>query len=70
LRLAKEVRAGTLQALAKVTDADMDRPVGGQKLPPFIKRAGDALVTIGPHWIGHAGQWVVLRRKLGRPRMF
>lgn len=70
LRLAKEIRAGTLQVLAKVNDADMDRPVGGPKLPPFIKRAGDAFITIGPHWIGHAGQWTVLRRKLGRPRLF
>jgi hypothetical protein len=35
-----------------------------------VKRAGDCFVTVGSHWSAHTGQWVVLRRKLGRPRMF
>jgi hypothetical protein len=39
-------------------------------VPQFIKTAGDCFVLIGPHWASHAGQWVVLRRKLGRPVMF
>jgi hypothetical protein len=24
----------------------------------------------GSHWMMHAGQWAVLRRKLGRPPLF
>ena len=69
LRLAKEVRANTLRALDKLSDADLDKPATG-RVPPFIKTAGDCFVLIGPHWASHAGQWVVLRRKLGRPVMF
>jgi hypothetical protein len=69
LRLAKQVRDGTLQVLDKFSDDDFDRPVTA-RVPPFVKCAGDCFATIGPHWSLHAGQWVVLRRKLGRPRMF
>lgn len=69
LRLAKEVRGSTLAALDTMGDADLDRPAAG-RVPPFIKTAGECFVLIGPHWASHAGQWVVLRRKLGRPVMF
>lgn len=69
LRLAKDVRAATLKALDTMSDADFDKPATG-RVPPFIKTAGDCFVLIGPHWSSHAGQWVVLRRKLGRPVMF
>jgi hypothetical protein len=68
LRIAKEVRAGTLAALDSLSEADLDKPVTG-RVPPFVKRAGECFVLIGPHWSSHSGQWVVLRRKLGRPRM-
>jgi len=67
LKLAKTVRAGTLKVLDSLSDADLDRPVSG-RVPPFVKRAGDCFVTVGTHWIMHSGQWVVLRRKLGRER--
>jgi hypothetical protein len=69
LRLAKEVRAGTLAVLDSLSEPDFDKPVSG-RVPPFVKRIGEAFVLIGPHWSSHAGQWVVTRRKLGRPRMF
>lgn len=69
LRLAKEIRAATLQTLDKVSEADLDKPATG-RVPPFVKTAGDCFALIGPHWSSHAGQWVVLRRKLGRPVMF
>jgi hypothetical protein len=69
LRLAKEVRAGTLKMLDSLGETDFDKPVSG-RVPPFVKRIGEVFVLIGPHWSSHAGQWVVTRRKLGRPRMF
>jgi hypothetical protein len=69
IRLAKEVRAGTLQVLDRFSDADFDKPVTA-RVPPFVLCAGDCFATIGPHWSLHAGQWVVIRRKLGRARMF
>jgi hypothetical protein len=69
LKLAKTIRAATLKALDKISDTDLDRPVTG-RFPPFVKSAGDCFVTAGGHWILHAGQWVVLRRHLGRDRKF
>jgi hypothetical protein len=68
-RTAKEIRAGTLQVLEKLSADDFDKPATG-RVPPFVKRVGDCFTMIGPHWAAHTGQWVVLRRKLGRPRLF
>jgi hypothetical protein len=69
LKLAKDVRAATLKVLDSVPNADLEKPVTG-KVPPFVQTVGDCFVTVGGHWTMHAGQWVVLRRKLGRARMF
>ena len=69
LKVAKSVRAGTLKVLDTLSESDLDRPVSA-RVPPFVKRAGDCFVTVGMHWMGHSGQWVVLRRKLGRERKF
>jgi hypothetical protein len=69
LSLAKTVRAATLKVLESQSEADFDKPVSG-RVPPWIKRAGDCFVTAGTHWVLHAGQWVVLRRHLGRDRKF
>jgi hypothetical protein len=69
LKIAKDVRAATLKVLDGLNDADFDKPVAGN-VPPFVKRVGDCFLAVGTHWIMHSGQWVVLRRKLGRPRQF
>lgn len=69
LQLAKEIRAATLSALDRLTADDFDRPLEG-RLPPWVKKSGDAFMTVGGHWILHAGQWVVVRRKLKRDVMF
>jgi hypothetical protein len=69
LQLADEVRASTLKVLDEFSESDFDKPVTA-RVPPFVKCAGDCFATIGPHWSLHAGQWVVLRRKLNRPVMF
>jgi hypothetical protein len=62
-----EVRKVTLAALAKVHEDALDRPV--QMPIPFIKKAGDCLVVASGHWLLHAGQWSVVRRSLGKPRL-
>jgi hypothetical protein len=69
LSLAQEMRAATLQAVAAVNEADLDKPTPAH-FPPFIKTNGDCLLAIGPHWLSHLGQWIVLRRKLGLPQLF
>ena len=67
LSLAKTIRAATLRALDAISEADLDKPVTA-RVPPFVKRAGDCFITVGTHLVMHNGQWVVLRRKLGRDR--
>lgn len=68
LRLARQVRAGTLRLVEEMAPADFDRPV--EKLPPIVKTVGDAFLFISMHWLMHAGQWSVIRRKLGRPPLY
>ena len=65
LSVYEQQRAGTLKALDKLTDADLDKP-GPEKFQSFAKTVGDVFGMQGTHWLMHAGQWAVTRRKLGR----
>jgi hypothetical protein len=62
-------RAATLKALDKLSDADLDKP-GPEKFRNFLKTIGDVFSMQGTHWLMHAGQWAVTRRKLGRKVVF
>lgn len=69
LKLYDEQRAGTLAALATLSDDDLDKPAPEslQRIAPTVA----AVFSMQPvHWMMHAGQWAVLRRKLGRPPLF
>jgi hypothetical protein len=69
LRLMAEQRQGTLAALAAQTDADFDKP-GPESMRAYAPTYGSLFSLIGSHWMMHAGQWAVLRRKLGRAPLF
>ena len=69
LDLYTKVRAATLTALEKVSDAEFDRPAP-EKFRSFIRSIGDLFSLQGTHWTMHAGQWAVIRRKLGRKPLF
>lgn len=66
LRAAAEQRQGTLAALEKVTEADLDRPTKLDYAPTL----GALFSLQGSHWLMHAGQWVIVRRQLGKPPLF
>lgn len=66
LALFQKMRAATLAALDKFTDADLDRPTQG-KMAQFAPTAGDMFLLVSNHTLMHAGQFTVLRRKLGKP---
>ncbi|HEX3725811.1 MAG TPA: DinB family protein [Pirellulales bacterium] len=68
LQVAKKVRANTLGVMQGLAPADFDKPASAG--PPFLKSVGDAFLFISGHWLMHAGQWVIVRRKLGRPPLF
>lgn len=66
LRVAKEQRAATLAALTKQSDADLDKPTGLDYAPTV----GAMFALQGSHWLMHCGQWVIVRRSLGKPPLF
>ena len=69
LKLAKQVRANTLRAVESLSPADFDRPAG-PGVPPFLQSSADVLLFVPSHWLMHAGQWAITRRKLGRAPLF
>jgi hypothetical protein len=66
LKAFEEQRAATLAALAKTSDADLDKPTGMD----FFPTVGSLFELQGSHWLMHAGQWAVVRRQLGRKPIF
>lgn len=66
LDLFDKQRAATLDALAKLTDGDLDKPSPEQwqKMFPTV---GAVLGLIAAHPLMHAGQFVLVRRQLGKP---
>jgi hypothetical protein len=69
LEAMKSQRAGTLAALDSMSDADLDVP-SPESFRQFAKTVGDVFAMQGTHWVMHAGQWAIIRRKLGRPPLF
>ena len=69
LDLAEQQRAATLKTLDKLTDADLDKPAP-EKYKEWLKSTGDMISMQGSHWMMHAGQWAIVRRKLGKKAMF
>ncbi len=63
LALAKTQRAASLQALETMTDAELEAPTGKDYAPN-----GAALMNmLGVHVLMHLGQFVAVRRILGKP---
>jgi hypothetical protein len=69
LGLFDRVRSATIDAVGKLSDADLDRATTGQ-MAPFAPRLGDYFQLVANHTLMHAGQFTVVRRKLGKPVLF
>jgi hypothetical protein len=68
-RLMREQREATLAVLDTLSDDALRSPS-----PESIKYLGPTVATVfsgeAIHWMMHAGQWVALRRKLGKPPLY
>ncbi len=66
LELSKATRAATLATVSKLSDADLDRASSGRmaKMAPTLAQV---LLLAANHSMMHAGQFSVVRRKLGKP---
>jgi hypothetical protein len=69
LGLFNRFREATLQAVDKLSDADLDKPTTGV-MKDFAPTLGALLVLQSNHTLMHAGQFTVVRRKLGKPILF
>jgi uncharacterized damage-inducible protein DinB len=63
--LWKAQREATRQVIDAVADADLDR--ADANLPSYAPTVGAMLNMCGVHTLMHVGQWVAVRRKLGKP---
>jgi hypothetical protein len=69
LKLMEQQRAGTLAALDKTSDPDLER-AAPEQIREYCPTVGDTFALQATHWMMHSGQWVIVRRKLGRPPLF
>ena len=66
LSLFNQMREATLAALDKLPDADLDKSTSWQMAPTI----GAVFLLQANHTMMHAGQFSVVRRKLGKPVLF
>jgi hypothetical protein len=68
LDLFGKVRAATLAAADKLSEADLDRPTEGTVFR-LAKTLGAMLLLANNHTMMHVGQFSAVRRKLGKPNV-
>ena len=69
LDLLDKVRAATNQGIDSLTDKDLDTPTKGG-MAPWAPTLADFVLLVANHSLMHAGQFSVVRRKLGKPILF
>lgn len=69
LALMDEQRTGTLAILERLSDEELLAP-SPELLNYLGPTVGCVFAAQSAHWMMHAGQWAVVRRRLGRPPLF
>ncbi|MCA9172888.1 MAG: DinB family protein [Planctomycetales bacterium] len=69
LELMEQQREGTLRTLDAMSDEQLMAP-SPESIRYFGPTVGAVFAGEATHWMMHAGQWAVVRRKLGRPPLF
>ena len=69
LELLDQMKAASLAAIAATPDEKLDEP-GPEAMRQYAPTVGAVLTLLGTHCLMHAGQFVTIRRKLGKPAMF
>jgi hypothetical protein len=64
--LFEKVRGATLAALDSFSESDLDKE-GPEAMRSFCPTAGHFFTLIATHPMMHAGQFVIVRRQLGKP---
>jgi hypothetical protein len=69
LALAERMKAASLAAIDATPDNDLDQP-GPESMREYAPTVASVLMLLGSHWLMHVGQFVPIRRKLGKPAIF
>ena len=69
LDLAAKIKEASLAAVGATPESKLDDP-GPERLREYAPTMAAALTMLGMHWLMHAGQFVALRRRLGKGPMF
>jgi len=67
--LMEQAKAATLAAIDATPENRLDAP-GPEAMREYAPTVGAVLMLLGTHWLMHAGQFVPIRRKLGKSAMF
>jgi hypothetical protein len=69
LDLFANTHAATMATLACLSDADLDRPVKGEEAAR-VPTLGDLFLNLSNNNGLHQGQFIIVRRKLGKPILY
>lgn len=64
-KIAADQHDAILKIVAGMSDEDFDKP-GPESFKNYAPNLGALVSMMGTHWTMHAGQFVVVRRQLGR----
>jgi hypothetical protein len=66
LALEEKIKAASLAAVDATPEAALGEP-GPEEMREYAPTIGSVLMLLGTHWLMHAGQFVPIRRQLGKP---
>ena len=69
LDLAAKMKEAALAALDAIPESKLDDPAP-ESMQDYAPTVAAVLTMTGAHWVMHSGQFVAVRRKLGKPAMF
>lgn len=69
VELMDRMKAASLAAIDAARESDLDKP-GPEAMREYAPTMASVLTLLGSHWLMHAGQFVPIRRKLGKPPLF
>jgi hypothetical protein len=69
LALMEQMKDASLAAVEATPDGDLNKP-GPEAMREYAPTVGAVLMLLGSHCLMHAGQFVPIRRKLGKPPIF
>lgn len=69
LALLDQMKAASLAAVEATPESDLDLP-GPESMREYCPTVGSVLMLLGTHLVMHSGQFVPIRRKIGKPPLF